>query len=387
LLSNIKRIMSLSNQDFSSIEPYPDKEINKALKRITASKEFSAIASFVFPEKSINEVAKLINNIYSADEFQKVFMHRAVRRVIETSATQLSFDGFEKLRPEMAYLFVANHRDIVLDSAILQALLVEHNFPTTEISFGSNLAISPFIIDFSKVNKMFMVFRGGTRLEMINNTKQLSAYIRQTLCSKKNSIWIAQRNGRTKNGHDTTEDALLKMFNISGQGTFLENFRELNIVPLSISYEYEPCGTLKVNELYKSLNGVYKKSPQEDFNSIITGFTQAKGNIHLSVGDPVNNTLEASFLDECYNENIKKLSRVIDNSIYKNYKLYKNNYIAYDILHESTEFNHFYNLKDKEIFNNFVQKEILSIYGDKDIIEKLYLELYANPLKNKIKIV
>lgn len=371
------------HSEFEKIEPFHDKDINPALKRITEAPEFNYIASFVFPDNNIEEVKNILNSINTANEFQKKFMHKAVRRVVEESADGLTYEGFDKLNADIPYLFIANHRDIVLDSAILQVLLVEHNIPTTEISLGSNLMISPFIVDFAKVNKMYIVYRGGTRLELLKNAKILSAYIRYAITEKKSSIWIAQKNGRTKNGYDKTEEALLKMLNLSGEGDFLENFSELHIVPLIISYEYEPCGLFKVNELYQSKDAEYIKKPGEDLNSIITGFTQYKGHIHLCAGTPVCSQLNNFSSDNSHNESIKNLAKHIDSEIYNKYKLWKTNYIAYDVLNNLSEYSDFYTEDEKKCFLDFITTEINKINGDKVNLKQIYLEMYANPVFNK----
>lgn len=374
---------SFDKKDFENIQPYADTQIHSALGRIVEDPVFATIAKFVFPEKSLNETKELLASIYSASDFQVKFMHKAVRRVVETSSDGLSCQGFENIDPKKAYLFIANHRDIVLDSAILQALCVEHNVPTTEITFGNNLMSSPFIIDFGKVNKMFTVFRGGSKFEILNNSKILSAYIRYTIVEKNNSVWIAQRNGRTKDGNDKTEEALLKMLNMSGKKSLMENFSELNIIPLTISYEYEPCGTLKVLELYQSLDAEYKKSAGEDLKSIITGFTQPKGKIHLCIGSRID-VDSAIDVHKSNNENIKMLANIINDNIYKDYKLWKTNYISYDLLHGTSEYDKFYSGIDKNNFINFIDKEINELKWDRSILKDIYLKIYSAPLENFI---
>ncbi|MFH0866404.1 MAG: acyltransferase [Bacteroidota bacterium] len=373
--------MKNSENDFEEIRPYHDSEINAALKRIAESPFFPPVSQFVFPEKSVEEVKAMLNNIMSADEFQVKFMHKAVRQVIAKSSDGLTSEGFDMLDPETPYLFISNHRDIVLDSAILQTLLVELNIPTTEITFGSNLMINPFIIDFGKVNKMFRVQRGGTKLELLKNSIRLSGYIRYTITEKKHSAWIAQRNGRTKDGHDKTEEALLKMLNLSDGKGFIEKFLALKIVPLSISYEYEPCGTLKVDELYKSQQAEYRKSPGEDLNSIISGIMNPKGRIHLCAGKCVNEELNSFDENISPNENISRLTKIIDKQIYHDYKLWKTNYIAYDML-ETPVFSAKYSASEKDDFLNFIEKQINTIEGDKKILKEMYLKMYTNPVIN-----
>ena len=368
--------------DFEDIRPYNDEEINPALKRITSVPIFGKILDYLFPDRPNEEIISEIHTITSAIEFQKVFMHAAIRSIVKQTSNGLTCSGFDNIDPDNAYLFIANHRDILLDSAILQILLVEHNFETSEITFGSNLMTSEFIIDAGKVNRMFKVVRNGTKREMLTNLKRLSAYMRYTITGKNTSLWIAQRKGRTKDGNDKTEPGLLKMLNISGTDNFIENFTELNIVPLTISYEYEPCDVLKVMELYSSLKAPYKKSPGEDLNSIITGITQQKGRIHFSVGKPINDKLY-EIEERANNDKINQLTRMIDKQIYENYKLWKTNYIAYDILYNDNKYANFYTFEEKEVFKKYISTQLNNIKGDKKILEKIFLNIYANPVENK----
>jgi hypothetical protein len=280
-------------------------------------------------------------------------------------------------------LFIANHRDIVLDSAFLQVLLFDNGHSTSEITFGSNLMINQFIIDLGKVNRMFKVIRGGNKIELLKNSHKLSAYLRYTITKKKVSIWIAQRPGRTKNGYDKTETGLLKMFNMSSEGSFTDSFRELNIVPLVISYEYEPCCSSKIKELLAVLqNGSYTKKPEEDLMSIITGITQPKGRIQMSIGKPVSQYLDQVNENDCLNDKINKLAELIDAEVYRHYKLWPNNYIAHDLLHGNGEYKKFYTESDKETFLKYMDNEIKGISGDRKIIEDIFLKLYANPVIN-----
>lgn len=371
--------MEIERPEFDDIRPYYDREINAALKRICAVPEFEQVARFVFPEISYDETKAMLCDIHSSDDFQVKFMHRAVRQVVSNFSDGLTYSGFDKLDKNTPCLFISNHRDIVLDSAIFQALLVELDIPRTEITFGSNLMINPFIIDFGKVNKMYKVHRGGTKVELLKNSIHLSKYIRFTITEKRFSSWIAQRNGRTKDGFDKTEEALLKMLNLSGTKDFTGSFSSLNIVPLTISYEYEPCGTLKVNELYQSRDAGYQKKPGEDFKSILTGFIQPKGKIHLSAGKCVNEALKDFDNNLSVNEKISRLTALIDKQIYQDYKLWKTNYIAYDIL-ENNAFTQQYSAEEKETFLKFIEKEINSMEGDKNTLREMYLKIYANPV-------
>jgi hypothetical protein len=243
--------------------------------------------------------------------------------------------------------------------------------------------INQFIIDLGKVNRMFKVYRGGNRMELFRNSKILSAYIRHTITQKKTSAWIAQRNGRTKDGSDKTETGLLKMFNISGNCDFKPSFSELNIVPLSISYEYEPCCAFKIRELLSMAKGIpYQKEPQEDFMSIVTGITQPKGHIHLATCTPINELLEKIEDSLNPNDKISKLAMLIDAAIYENYKLWPFNYIAFDELTHSKKFADQYSPAEKEEFQFYKDKELAIFSNDRPLSEEIFLKIYANPVIN-----
>lgn len=369
--------------DFEDLRPYHNHEINPALKRITGEPAFDKILEFFFEANDKTQIRQKLAETYSANEFQRSFMYPLVCSIIAKTSRGLSSSGFEQLIPGTPYLFIANHRDIVLDSAILQVLLFDYGLETSEITFGSNLMINQFVIDLGKVNRMFKVERGGNKTELLNNADKLSAYLRYTITGKKVSIWIAQRPGRTKDGNDKTEAGLLRMLNMSGSGDFSNAFRELNIVPLSISYEYEPCCALKVNELLTTMStGSYVKKPNEDLTSIITGITEQKGRINLSVGTPLNDLLHLAEKQEGLKNKINKLAEIIDTEIFRNFRLWPNNYIAHDLLCHNHNYQTMYSADEREEFIKYMKEGILGIRGDKQTLEELFLAIYANPLIN-----
>jgi hypothetical protein len=373
-------------KDFEDIRPYHDEEINPALRRIIAVPEFSRILEFLFPGKDKRQIIEVLENTYSRFDFQVRFMHPLVYAIVEKTSNGLTYDGFDQLTPGTPYLFVANHRDIVLDSAILQVILHDNKHETSEITFGSNLMINQFITDLGKVNRMFKVYRGGNKKELLQNSLLLSAYIRHTITEKCASIWIAQRNGRTKDGNDRTETGLLKMFNFSGSDNFTASFSKLNIVPLAVSYEYEPCCAAKVRELTTVSKGlVYQKSPGEDFKSILDGITRQKGHIHLSACTPVNRFIHLADRETGLNEKINKLATMIDAEIYKHYKLWPTNYIAWDILHNSDQFSGYYTVAEKEQFKRHMEATLSEITYEGEFQRELLLKIYANPLENAAK--
>jgi hypothetical protein len=372
-----------TDQDFEDIRPYNDDEINPALHRIVGVPEFSKVLEYIFPERKKMDIIEELKGIHSAIDFQKQFMHPLVNSIVRQTSKGLTYSGFDLLVPGTPYLFVSNHRDIVLDSAILQVLLFDNGHVSSEITFGSNLMSNPFIIDFGKINRMFTVYRGGNRMEMFRNSQILSAYLRHTITKKRTSAWIAQRNGRTKDGNDKTETGLLKMFNISGGDSFYESFSELNIVPLSISYEYEPCCALKVKEtsvVSKRLS--YQKGPNEDFMSILTGITSQKGRIHLSVCHPVNTFLKQAEDTTVFNDRINTLAAGIDGEIYRNYRLWPNNYIAFDRLNKSKSYSNYYTEADVVEFDWYVNRELSSLNLNTPENVEILLGIYANPVGN-----
>lgn len=370
--------------NFEDIRPYYDNEARGVMRRLQHDPLFMKLVNHLWPTMTQEEAFAKADKVTSNMAFQLEFMHQAIRVIVSRSSTGLTCDGFENVDPKKAYLYIANHRDILLDSAILQILLVEHGFETSEITFGNNLMQGDFITDFGKLNRMFTVLREGNSRELYEISQKLSAYIRHTIVDKNVSVWIAQRNGRTKDGNDMTQTGLIKMLNMSGGKNFTESIRQLNIVPLSISYEYEPCDDLKVQELYlSSLHSKYVKAPGEDLNSILTGILQPKGRIHMSVGKPIHAELEE--IEKISNENdkIKHLVNCIDEQLYTNYKVWPVNYIACDIANESSEFNVHYTEKEKNDFIHYIKQKISKLKGEEQSLFNLFINMYANPVKAK----
>ncbi|MCW3082768.1 MAG: glycerol acyltransferase [Bacteroidetes bacterium] len=371
--------------NFDDIRPYYDHEAHDAMQKLKGDPLFMQLVNYLWPEMTKEEAfakaAKVDNNM----AFQLEFMHQAIRVIVARSSTGLTCSGFENLDPNKAYLYIANHRDILLDSAILQILLVEHGFKTSEITFGNNLMQGSFITDFGRLNRMFTVLREGNSRELYEISQKLSAYIRHTVTDKNVSVWIAQRNGRTKDGNDLTQTGLLKMLNMSGKNSFTENMKQLQIVPLSISYEYEPCDDLKVQESYlSSLHSKYVKAPGEDLNSIITGITQQKGRIHMQVGKPILNELAELEKIQNENEKIKQLVNIIDEQLYSNYKLWPVNYIASDIAGDSSEYADKYTAEEKNNFREYILQKISKLKGDEQTLFNMFINMYANPVKSLV---
>ncbi|MES2567520.1 MAG: 1-acyl-sn-glycerol-3-phosphate acyltransferase [Bacteroidota bacterium] len=371
--------------NFELLRPYYDTESKEVMERIAQYESYHKAMAYLWPEMSKEQVIQKALNTKSPYEFQTGYMRDAIWKIVNSTSSGLTWSGLENLDRNGAYLYIANHRDILLDSAILQIILDKEEFETSEITFGSNLMDNGFITDFGRMNRMFTVKREGTVKELYDISRQLSAYIRHVIMDKNTSVWIAQRNGRTKDGNDITQTGLLKMLNLSGDNDFIKSFTELNIVPLTISFEYEPCDHLKVQELYlATLHTKYVKAPGEDLNSILTGVKQPKGKIHVAFGKPIKDELNEINKANNENEKIKLLASHIDKCIYQGYKLNPVNYIAYDLLNKTNVFENNYNSQEKGDFLNYIDQKIKNMTGEPEVLKNIFLTLYANPVVNKL---
>lgn len=371
---------------FDDIRPYNDSEVHPALERIVANPLFSNVAQYLFPGQDENLFRQLLLSCNSKEDFQVKVMSQIVAKILHGTAKELTFSGLEHFKGGKKHLIVSNHRDIVLDSAIIQLILHQHGVETTEIAVGDNLITSSFIEDITRSNKMIKVIRSSNPREVYTTSKVLSEYIRYNVANQKSSVWIAQRNGRTKDGIDVTEQGLLKMFDMSGSGDFVKDFAELSILPTSISYEFEPCDIQKAVEMYVSRRQKYVKAEGEDLKSILTGIMQPKGNIHIAFNEPVSleEIQEASQLDK--NEKFKAICTAMDRRIVAEYKLWGNNYIAYDMLNATNEYASMYTAEQKAAFEGYMAAQLASVkLPDIDMVElkEIFLSIYANPVVGK----
>ncbi|MEG0517665.1 MAG: 1-acyl-sn-glycerol-3-phosphate acyltransferase [Bacteroidales bacterium] len=370
-------------EKFEDIRPYIDTEVSPALERIANNPLLNDISSYLFPGKGERYFKDILLSCETIDDFQNKVMAVVVRKILADTAKTLTFNGSNSFDNNQKHLIISNHRDIVLDSAIIQIILHDNGIKTTEIAVGDNLITSPFIEDIARTNKMIKVIRSTSPREVYTTSQVLSQYIRYNVSSAKSSIWIAQRNGRTKDGSDLTEQGLLKMLDMSGEGDFVKDFSELHILPVSISYEYEPCDLLKTMELFISRRKKYVKSKNEDLNSILTGIMQFKGNIHIEFNEPIllSEIDAASQFDK--NERFKALATFIDHKIISGYKLWKNNYIAYDLLNDTQEYAGMYSSTDKHSFISYMKFKLQAMEGDSTELEDIFLAIYANPVVSK----
>ena len=372
----------MKESQFDDIRPYNAEEFPEAMQRIANSSSFPILASFVYPGEPLEEVRQRIANYKNVYEFQSQTMSRVNERVIEESISEFTCSGIERLRPNRQYLYVSNHRDIMLDASLLQYFLLTKDFDTTEITFGANLMSSQLVIDIGKSNKMFKVERpGGSIKDFYRSSLHLSEYIRYAILEKHQSVWIAQRNGRTKDGIDSTDQGIIKMFCMSRPDDKIQALSELNIVPVAVSYEWESCDILKAIELYQSQYTKYIKKPGEDLNSILTGLLQRKGRVHFELCEPITEDELMQYDHLTNNEYHKAVAQLIDSRIIPAYRLWPNNYIAHDIRYGSKAFQSFYTKEQREAFLRRLGHLDKYDECDLDQLKDIFLSIYSNPIE------
>ena len=371
--------------EFESISPYTDEQASEALGKLADHPMVGQASHYFFPEEAPDFLKNVLKRIKTIDEFQVLVMQRFVRWVIEHTAKNFSYDGISNIDPSKRFLALSNHRDIIMDPAITQLVLHTNGIPMTEIAVGDNLITSKEIEYLIRSNRMIKVVRGISARELYLSSQLLSKYIRLNITEQRSSIWLAQRQGRTKNGYDVTEQGLLKMLDMSGTADFQTNFEELNIIPMSISYEYEPCDILKARENVISRKHKYVKAEGEDLNSIMVGIMQPKGSIHLNIGKPLTSEeiAAAALCDK--NDRYQQIRHAVDIRVIEGYKLWKTNYIAYDILNHSYKYSHMYEEADVQKFVAYMKHQLDTVEPElnREDLRKHFLEIYANPVVSK----
>ena len=371
--------------EFESISPYTDAEAAEALSKLAEYPVVNQASQYFFPDEAPDFLKNLLKSIKTIDDFQILVMQKFVRWVLQHTAHNFSYDGVSNIDPQKKFLALSNHRDIILDPAITQLVLYTNGIPLTEIAVGDNLITNKAIEYLIRSNRMIKVVRGITARELYLSSQMLSKYIRLNITEQRSSIWLAQRQGRTKNGYDVTEQGLLKMLDMSGQADFQTNFEELNIIPMSISYEYEPCDILKARELVISRKHKYVKAEGEDFNSIMVGIMQKKGNIHLNIGTPLTSEEIAAAAQCDKNDRYQLIRHAVDIRVIEGYKLWKNNYLAYDILNHSFKYSDKYSAEEVEQFVAYMEHQLntVELELNRADLRKHFLEIYANPVVSK----
>ena len=371
--------------EFESISPYTDAEASEALGKLADHPAVGMASQNFFPQESPDFLKNILKQIKTVDQFQEMVMSKFVQWVLDNKAHNFSYDGISNIDPDKKFLALSNHRDIILDPAITQLVLYKNGIPMTEIAVGDNLISNKEIEYLIRSNRMIKVIRGVSARELYLSSQMLSKYIRLNITNERRSIWLAQRQGRTKDGFDTTEQGLLKMLDMSGQGDFQQNFSELNIIPMSISYEIEPCDILKAREILISRTQKYVKAAGEDFNSIMVGIMQPKGNIHLHIGKPLTEEEIAQAANCDKNDRYQYIRAAVDKRVIEGYRLWPNNYVAYDILKQTDKYASKYTAEDKAKFVGYMEHQLGTVEPElnKDELRDVFLGIYANPVVSK----
>ena len=371
--------------EFKSISPYTDAEASEALSKVAELPLISQISKHIFPSESPDFLKNVLKQIQTVEQFQVLVMQRFVRWVLENTAANFTYAGIENIDKEKKFLTLSNHRDIILDPAITQLVLHINGIPMTEIAVGDNLISNEAIEWLIRSNRMIKVTRGVSPRELYLSSQLLSRYIRLSITEQLSSIWLAQRQGRTKDGYDTTEQGLLKMLDMSGGDDFKKNFEELNIIPMSISYEYEPCDIMKAREVLISRTQKYVKAEGEDTNSIVTGVMQFKGDIHLQVCTPLSSEEIEAAAQADKNDRYQIIRRAIDRRVIDGYRLFKTHYIAFDMVNGSAKYADKYEQADVEKFVAYMEKQLAKVEPELDRTElkEVFLNIYANPVVTK----
>ncbi len=367
-----------------SLDLYTDEEVQQGIQEVFQHEKFITGMKAFLPEELYQHIIKAKDNVQSIYDFQANITRPFLKTIQQISISELSVSGLENLNKEDKYLFISNHRDIVLDSAYLNLLLFENQISTSQIAIGDNLMKNRASEILFRINKSFVVKREGTPRELYAHSLELSKYIQRMISEKVDSVWIAQREGRAKDGNDRTQPGLLKMISLSGGKLLKEHFQNLNVVPVAISYEFDPTGLLKTQEfLNKKRDPDFKKSFKEDLNNMLLGIRGEKGKVHFDFGKPLNEELEVLDTAKNSKQQMEFLTNIIDRSIHINYHLNPANYVAYDWLHDSTDFVNEYSKEEKEKHTQFFQAQIDQLAENEQEEGLRYLlEMYANPVVN-----
>lgn len=376
--------------DFEDIRPLTNEEVKDAIEELIANKDFEQAFRYIKPDLDWEKFAANMRTFQTKEDFKAKLGYEAVMMVARNTTFSLTISGRSRL-PEghTPCTFISNHRDIVLDAAFLNVMLFEVGYGLTQVAIGDNLLISPWIKTLVRLNNSFIVKRNVAGRQQLLASAQLSAYIHQTIEKTKESVWMAQREGRAKDSDDKTQTSILKMLNMGGnKDNMLENIMALNIMPVAISYEYDPCDFLKAKEFQqKRDNPEFVKSRRDDLLAMETGILNNKGRVHFTIGSCINSKLKQLDPDMEKNELFNRIASIIDNEIYRHYRFYPCNYVAYDMLTKTKRFSGNYGLKDKKHFEAYLQAQLDKTVlpnKDEDFLRRKILEMYTNPLKNHL---
>ena len=386
--------MESKQYDFSDIAPYDDSIFKEKMASLVVDPGFLHAVNYTMPKEDVPVLLDEMKQMDNKYDFQHQIMFPFLEMLAKTTTAGISLGGVKYYNPGMNYTFITNHRDIVLDASFLGLALLRRDLPTPEVAIGNNLLVFDWINDLVRLNKSFIVKRNTGLREGLMAAKKLSAYIHHAILEKQESVWIAQREGRAKDSSDHTQESLVKMLAIAGEGSFMEKIKEINLMPVSISYEFDPNDYLKAREfLLRRRNPDFKKSQRDDLFSMETGLLQFKGRVHFQMTPRINNKLDeiGEFAD--INTSAKYVGWVIDQAIHRSYEIFPVNYIAYDMLHGTTRFSGKYSELERKETEEYFENQLNTVDVENVSVEErkfmldMMLTMYANPLKNKLKTI
>lgn len=375
--------------NFDDIRPLNNDEVKDAIESLIANKEFERAFRYIQPDVDWKKFSETMRSYKTKEDFKSKLAYQAVMMVAKNTTFSLTISGRSRLpKDKKPCTFISNHRDIALDASFLNVMLYDVGYGMTQVAIGNNLLIRPWIETVVRLNNSFIVKRNVPVRQMLEVSKVLSAYIRHTITETKESVWIAQREGRAKDSNDRTQGSILKMLSMSGDKDTLTNLMELNIFPVAISYEFDPCDYLKAKEFQqKRDNPDFVKSQHDDLLNMETGILSYKGRVHFTLTSPINEQLSKLDPEMDKNELISTIAGIIDREIYKHYRFYPCNYVAYDMLTGTRRFSGHYGAKDKKLFEDYLQGQLDKIVlpnKDEAFLRMKILEMYTNPLKNHL---
>ena len=384
--------MNQQEYNFSDIAPYDDSEFHSKMENLVKEPGFLHAVNYTMPPEDVPALIDELLKIDNKYDFQTQVMFPFLEMLAKTTTSGITLGGVKYLNPSMSYTFITNHRDIVLDASFLNLAFLRKGYPTSEVAIGNNLLIFDWISDLVRLNKSFIVKRNTGLREGLEAAKKLSAYIHYCILEKHEAVWIAQREGRAKDSSDHTQESLIKMLAIAGQGQFIDKLKEINLMPVSISYEYDPNDYLKVREfLMKRRNPDFKKSQRDDLFSMETGLLQFKGKVHFQLTPRINSKLDqiGDFSDN--NKAAKHVGCIIDQAIHRSYEIFEINYIAFDLLHNTQRFSRKYTPEKKEEIMAYFNRQLDKVdlpditSEERDYMREMILTMYSNPLRNKLR--
>ena len=375
-------------QEFDTIRPWEPEDLPEVFDRLLANDQFKQVLAYLYPQVPLEMIAQKLKACKTNLDFQLAFAYDFVHGILKKAATGCEMDC-SSLDNTRNYTFISNHRDIVLDSAILDVMLIENKFKTTcEIAIGDNLLSLPWVKDLVRVNKAFIVERALSMRQMLMSSKRLSDYMHFAIKEKNENIWIAQREGRAKDSNDRTQKSILQMMSMGGEGSIIERLKQLHLVPLSISYEYDPCDFLKAKEFQQKRDyAEWKKGPTDDLVSMQTGIFGYKGHVHYHAAPCLDEYLDSLDPDMPKQDIYNKVAAYIDQQIHCNYRLYPGNYVALDMLEETEAYTDQYTAEDKAKFEKYIQGQLAKIdlpNKDEAYLKERLLTMYANPVRNNL---